>query len=146
MSRRLRLSEHFVIEEFDSKDGARVRPRDEGGIAHLVEWWLEPMRAYFGPVTVHSGYRSLARNQVVGGAPRSVHLLRTPLPRRPAGSHTPAAAADVTCATGTPAGWQRWAQQHRRRHPSLSLHGRGGIGHYASFVHLDTAPLRDWNG
>jgi hypothetical protein len=140
------LSRHFVIEEFDSKDGARVRLRDEGGIAHLVEWWLEPMREQWGAVTVHSGFRSLAHNAAVHGARRSVHLLRTPLPGRPAGSSTPAAAADVTCARGTPAGWHLWAQQHRRRHPHLSLHGRGGIGQYASFIHLDTAALRDWNG
>ncbi len=123
-----------------------MRPRDEGGIAHLVEWWLEPMRAFFGPVTVHSGYRSLARNELVGGAARSVHLLRTPLPRRAHLSRTPAAAADVTCATGSPSGWAQWAEQHRRRSEHLAGHQRGGIGHYASFVHLDTASLRDWDG
>ncbi len=143
-SRRADLGPHFVIEEFDSGDGARVPLGDERAVAHLVRWWLEPLRGAFGPVIVHSGYRSLARNTAVGGAPRSVHMLRTALPRREAGASTKAAAADVSCATGTPASWAAWAQEHRRRQPHLALCGRGGIGHYSSFVHLDTAETRDW--
>jgi hypothetical protein len=144
-SRRSPLGQHFVIEEFDSHDGARVPARDEGAIAHLVEWWLEPLHAFFGPVTVHSGYRSPAQNRAVGGVRYSVHLLRTPLPRRGTSSTTRAAAADVTCATGNPAMWAAWAREHRHRHAHLMAYGRGGIGHYSTFVHLDTGPARDWD-
>jgi len=144
-ARRTLLTAHFRLSEFDSHDGALVRGADEGAIAHLCEWWLEPLRAFFGPVTVHSGYRSTAHNFAVGGAKRSVHLLRTPLPRRPRGSAVKAAAADVSCATGNPAMWAEWARQHRAAHPHLGPRGRGGIGVYRTFVHLDTAGNRGWS-
>ena len=35
---------------------------------------LEPIRAQFGPVNVHDGYRTPEHNQRVGGAPDSQHL------------------------------------------------------------------------
>jgi hypothetical protein len=142
--RRYRVSEHFVLGEFDCRDGSEVRGRDEGAIGYLASWWLEPMRKTFGPVTVRSGFRSVPYNRAVGGARYSVHLLRTPLPRRGRGSAVKAAAADVTCATGNPAMWAEWARQHRRRFPKLAERGRGGIGFYPGFVHLDTGPARDW--
>jgi hypothetical protein len=145
-SRRRRPAPHFTIEEFDSHDGARVPRGDESAIEHLAQWWLEPLRAVYGPVTVHSGYRSYAHNLAVGGAARSVHLLRTALPSRPAASTTPAAAADVTCAQGSPAAWAEWAFRHRERHPHLVARGRGGIGRYTTFLHLDTAGQRQWDG
>ncbi len=141
---RHRLSAHFVIEEFDSRDGARVPPRHEGAVALLAEWWLEPLRARFGAVTVHSGFRSLAHNLAVNGSPHSVHMLTTSLPEHEGRTMRAAAAADVVCATGSPSGWAAWATEHRRRHDHLAERGRGGIGHYASFIHLDTARLRSW--
>jgi hypothetical protein len=143
-ARQQRVTAHFVLGEFDCRDGSQVRGRDEGAIAHLAAWWLEPLRATFGPVTVHSGFRSVPYNRKVGGARYSVHLLRTPLPRRPNGSSVKAAAADVTCAAGNPALWAEWARQHRGRFPHLAHRGRGGIGFYPGFVHLDTGPARDW--
>jgi hypothetical protein len=138
------VTAHFRLDEFDCRDGSEVRGRDEGAIAHVCGWWLEPLRATFGPVTVRSGFRSVPYNRAVGGARHSVHLLRTPLPRRPTGSAVKAAAADVTCATGNPAMWAEWARQHRQRHDHLALRGRGGIGVYPGFVHLDTGAARDW--
>jgi hypothetical protein len=143
-SRRSHLSAHFSVEEFDSHDGALVPRGDELAIVHLCDWWLEPLRGWFGPVTVHSGYRSLAQNAAVGGKRASVHLLHTPLPRRGTGSSLKAAAADITCATGNPALWAEWARQHRTSSPHLARKGRGGIGFYPGFVHLDTGPARDW--
>jgi uncharacterized protein YcbK (DUF882 family) len=98
----------------------------------------------FGRVTVHSGYRTAAHNLAVGGAKQSVHMLTTALPDRPRGSVTVAAAADVSCATGDPQRWSDWAREHRQRHHHLAWQGRGGVGQYSSFVHLDTASVRDW--
>ncbi len=141
---RKRLSQHFTVEEFDSRDGALVPSARVTDLERWCAWWGEPLRERFGAVTVHSGYRSFARNQVVGGAPRSVHLLRTPMLGRGGGGVARAAAADVTCAHGAPASWAAWARRHRERHPHLAPLGRGGIGQYSSFVHLDTAARRDW--
>lgn len=145
-SRRTLVTPHFRIEEFDSHDGAHVPPARDHSIALLAEWWLEPMRAFFGPVTVHSGYRSVAHNREVGGVRNSVHLLRTALPGHDVStrSTTVAAAADVTCATGSPVTWSAWARHWRDRYPHLGPRARGGIGTYPGFVHLDTAGKRDW--
>jgi hypothetical protein len=141
---RRRLSPHFVIEEFDSHDGAHVPGEHIGAIQHLVDWWLTPLRSQFGPVTVLSGYRSLAHNASVGGARKSVHLLRTWLPRPYGRATTRAAAADVRCAEGSPADWTRWALLERQEQQHLADRGRGGIGTYPSFIHLDTGPWRRW--
>ncbi len=143
-----RLSEHFTVAEFASRDGVALPAALHTSARYLCEWWLEPFRARFGPVTVHSGYRTAAHNLRVGGARNSVHLGRTEMPRRPAGSRTMALAADVVAREGAPSVWRRWAREHRRRHAHLGLHGRGGLGVYLvqGFVHLDTGPERDWRG
>lgn len=148
MATRKRLSEHFIVEEFDSRDGAKVHPRHYRALEVLCEYWLEPMREEFGPVHVLSGYRSMVHNRVVGGASRSVHLLTTPLPGRPVRSKTMAAAADVTARGASTMQVARWAFDHRRVMPGLEAHQRGGIGVYmrSGFVHVDTGPHRDWNG
>lgn len=141
---RRRLSRHFVIEEFDSRDGARVPDDLAGALVHLADWWLEPLRAEFGAVTILSGYRSAAHNLTVGGARRSVHLLTTPMPA-PHGKWRPmAAAADIRCAQAGPPEWSAWATRERRMSHELAGHGRGGIGTYFAFVHLDTGPWRRW--
>jgi hypothetical protein len=141
---RHRLGPHFVVEEFDSRDGARVPPRHERALRELVHWWLEPLRSEFGPVTVHSGYRSASHNLAIGGASRSVHLLTTPMPNYHGRHALMAAAADVTCAEGSPELWAGWAATHRTPHQFLSSRRRGGIGRYPTFVHLDTGARRDW--
>lgn len=141
---RRRLTRHFVVEEFDSHDGALVHPADYPALEHLCDWLLEPLRADWGRVTILSGFRSFAHNRAVGGAPKSVHMLRTPLPDRGASSSTVAAAADVRCARGTPSLWAAWARDERRESVHLVRRGRGGVGLYPTFVHLDTATARDW--
>ncbi len=143
---RHRLSRHFTVEEFDSRDGARVPVAHHQALEHLCHWILEPLREGFGAVSVHSGFRSEAHNLRVGGAKRSVHLLRTPLPGRGRFSTTMAAAADVTCAEGTPSLWAAFARAERHDSEHLELWKRGGVGSYNSFVHLDTGPARDWRG
>jgi hypothetical protein len=141
---RRRLTRHFIVEEFDSHDGGRVPPEHYAALEHLCDWLLEPLRSDFGAVQVLSGYRTYAHNASVGGARLSVHLLRTPLPGRRTDSSTNAAAADVRCATGAPPQWARWARAERRASDHLATRGRGGVGLYPSFVHLDTGPARDW--
>jgi len=141
---RRRLSPHFVVEEFDSRDGARVPDEHLDAIAKLVDWWLTPMRAEFGAVTVLSGYRSHAHNLRVGGARHSVHLLSTRLPNADPRFGAVAAAADVTCAEGSPRQWSSWAGHHRQAHAKLGPRGRGGIGTYITFLHLDTGDWRRW--
>jgi uncharacterized protein YcbK (DUF882 family) len=145
---RLRLSEHFVIEEFDCRDGTWVPAGNEGAILHLVTWWLQPMREKFGPIHVVSGFRTPRHNVSVGGARHSVHLLRTPLPARAATSTTVGAAADVVARSSSSRAIAAWARRHRGRNEHLAEHGRGGVGEYAEagFVHVDTGPLRDWRG
>lgn len=145
---RLRLSRHFTVEEFDSRDGARVPAVLVPGLRFLVAWWLQPMRNEFGPVRVASGYRSPRHNASVGGARASIHLGLTLMPStKPAGLYR-AAASDVICARGNVASWVQWAERRRAQNPHLGGQGRGGIGRYPrlGFVHLDTGPRRDWNG
>jgi hypothetical protein len=143
-ARRKLLTAHFRLSEFDSLDGALVPGSAEDDVRNWCRWIGEPLRERFGAVRVHSGYRSAARNAIVGGAPRSVHLLLTPLPDRGRKSSQLAVAADVTCAKGSPGSWALWFQEHRQAHHQLRRRGRGGLGHYDSFVHLDTGPARDW--
>jgi uncharacterized protein YcbK (DUF882 family) len=84
---------------------------------------LEPLRARYGPVTVISGFRTPAWNERVHGAPHSWHVYL---------AARPGAAADVWCAHGSA---REWAHH-------LDQLGAGGIGTYASHVHVDTRPGR----
>jgi hypothetical protein len=143
-ARRTLLTAHFRLSEFDSHDGALVPGEHEDDVRRWCEWIGEPMRARFGAVAITSGYRSAAHNRAVGGARASVHLLRTPLPDRGRSSSAIAVAADVTCENGSPGAWALWFLDHRQAHHHLGRHGRGGIGHYDGFVHLDTASARRW--
>jgi hypothetical protein len=88
----------------------------------------ELLREEFGATTVNSAYRSAPYNGAVGGEDASLHLQNNAL--------------DLTCATGTPAQWAA-SLRERRRNGDF----KGGIGTYASFVHVDTRGVnRDWNG
>jgi hypothetical protein len=140
---RLRLSPHFTVEEFDSGDGALVPRARERDLVLLCDYWLEPLRARFGPVNVRSGYRSWRHNDAVGGARGSIHLLSSALPGA-LGDGRRAAAADVTTSRGRPGEVAAWARWWRERAPGLRTYVRGGIGSYPSFVHLDTWKKRDW--
>lgn len=143
-----RVTAHFDLREFACRDGTEVPAYGRSGLTLLCKEWLEPFRSQFGPVRVLSGFRTPAHNRAVGGASKSVHMMTTVLPSRPARSRTVAAAADVRAATGDVAAWARWAKEHRARNPHLAKKGRGGIGVYVGqgFVHLDTASNRDWTG
>jgi hypothetical protein len=117
----------FRISEFDCKDGTPVPKAAYPALERLCEQVLEPMRARFGACHVNSGYRHRRYNAAIGGASQSEHIYDL----------TPASvAADVTFARGTPAQWAAHARQL----------GKGGVGQYRSFVHVDNGPRRDWWG
>jgi zinc D-Ala-D-Ala carboxypeptidase len=74
----MRLTEHFLLEELirsqhhtiDNTPPADVIER----LAHLCKALLEPLRDWFGPIFVTSGYRCPALNTAVGGVEDSAHI------------------------------------------------------------------------
>jgi len=132
---RKRLSKHFRVEEFDCHDGTRVQPRDYKGLQYLCRTYLEPLRKKYGPVKVHSGYRTRTYNARIGGASNSMHIYTM--------HDGNDQAADISCARGNPRQWHRTLNSIRRR----KRRGRGGLGRYSSFVHVDIRDYKaDWTG
>jgi uncharacterized protein YcbK (DUF882 family) len=134
---RLRLSEHFLIEEFDCHDGTHVPRVAEPYVINLARRVLEPLRTQFGVVIVHSGYRDLAYNQRIGGARSSFHIYELRHGRYPA--------ADVECGSGSVRDWHTFVDelQHKWSPP------HGGLGFYpqGGFVHVDSRPyIARWDG
>ena len=129
MATRHRLSPHFVVEEFDCHDGTKVMKRDYAGLEYLCRTYLEPMRKKYGRVTILSGFRPQRYNRKIGGASKSYHCYEI--------HDGNDQAADIKCANGTPRQWHstlNWLRKHKRG-------GRGGLGLYARFCHID---LRDY--
>jgi uncharacterized protein YcbK (DUF882 family) len=126
---RHRLSPHFTVEEFDCRDGTQVSARDHGGLEYLVKQFLEPLRRKYGPVHINSGFRTKSYNASIGGASQSFHIYTI--------HDGDDQAADITCARGTPRQWHatlNWIRQHKHN-------GKGGLGLYSNFVHVD---IRDY--
>ena len=135
MATRHRLSRHFVVEEFDCHDGTKVMSRDHNGLEYLCRVYLEPLRRKFGPVHVNSGFRTQSYNAAIGGASQSMHVYTI--------HDGNDQAADITCARGRPSDWHRLLAGIRRR----KRHGRGGLGLYSTFVHVDIRDYpADWRG
>jgi uncharacterized protein YcbK (DUF882 family) len=135
MATRHRLSKHFTVEEFDCHNGAKVQRRDYKGLEYLCRTYLEPMRKKYGPVKVNSGYRTRSYNRSVGGASNSFHVYTA--------HDGNDQAADITCARGNPRQWHstlNWLRKNKRG-------GRGGLGLYSSFCHIDLRDYKsDWRG
>lgn len=111
-----KLSAHFRVSEFASKDGSEVILIDE----ELVRL-LEQIRVWAGaPVTISSAYRSYSHNRAVGGASNSYHVKGQ--------------AADIIVSGKTPVEVARFAQAI----------GARGVGLYtrSRFVHVDTRLTR----
>ena len=117
----LKLSEFFRLHEFQCKDGSDVilvAPELVRVLQKIREWAK-------APVTVTSGYRTFAYNKKIKGATSSQHCLGT--------------AADIVVSRKTPKQVAAFAE--------TLLTGRGGIGVYSGFTHVDVRPNRSrWNG
>jgi uncharacterized protein YcbK (DUF882 family) len=132
---RKRLSTHFVVEEFDCHDGTKVMKRDYNGLEYLCKTYLEPLRKKYGPVHINSGYRTIAYNRSIGGATNSMHIYSI--------HDGNDQAADITCANGSPSSWHAFLNAIR----ASKRNGRGGLGLYPSFVHVDIRDYKaDWRG
>ena len=79
----LRLSEHFVLAEFERSATAQACGIDNSvpsqfipALQQLCKECLEPLRVFAGqPIIISSGYRCNALNVKVGGAYASQHTL-----------------------------------------------------------------------
>lgn len=67
----MQLTEHFADTELGVAGCAQ---NIVDNATYLCAKLLEPVRAEFGPVAVHDGYRDPAHNARVGGKPNSYHL------------------------------------------------------------------------
>jgi uncharacterized protein YcbK (DUF882 family) len=123
LSRRTKLTPHFTWGEFAQRDGTLPPRATFDAYRRLCQLLLEPVRLAVGPIIVSSGYRSVAYNAGVGGAPASRHI---------PSSEPGAVAADVYGRLVTP----------RQLYEHFDRLGAGGLGLYPTHVHVDTRRLR----
>ena len=116
-----KVAENFTVREFACSDGS-----DAVFIAPELASVLQKVRTHFAkPVHVLSGYRTPTKNKAVGGAARSRHLYGL--------------AADIRIDGVTPAAVAAYAE--------TLLPGRGGIGVYETFTHIDVREKKSrWRG
>ena len=116
-----KLTQNFRVKEFACADGS-----DPIFISPELVSVLQNIRAHFGkPVTITSAYRTAAHNKKVGGVSDSMHLY--------------GAAADIKVKDVSPRQAAQYAEQ--------LLTGKGGIGVYETFVHIDVRLTKArWNG
>lgn len=106
-----KLAENFKAREFDCKCGECDLTYIDTDLVN----YLQKIRDHFGaPVNITSGYRCAAHNKRVGGATNSYH--------------TKGQAADIYIKDVDPLEIAKYAE-------SLGILG---IGHYDTFVHIDT--------
>ena len=112
------LEERGVRNFFAAEMGTRgLPPREIWPNIIPTLRFAELLRAEFGPTRVTSAYRAPDHNAEVGGAPNSLHLVFNALDVMP-----------------REAGPMNWAHFLRAK----GLDTLGGIGQYASFIHMDT--------
>jgi hypothetical protein len=116
------ISPHFSWVEF-SAPAVSIPPCYRDNVRRLCSL-LEILREKAGnkPITIHSGYRTPMQNKACGGATRSQHLI--------------ANAVDITIMGIEP-----------EEVAKLAKGLFSGIGHYATFTHLDNraAPAEWWD-
>lgn len=72
----MNLSPHFALGELTRNSGNLPNEPDAAqadALRALCVAVLEPIRAHFGPVSIHSGFRSPVVNAATGGAATSQH-------------------------------------------------------------------------
>lgn len=115
----MKITAHFSLSEFNSKDGAVMPQQVKKNVTALAQN-LQVLRNHLNlPVIITSGYRSPAYNKRVGGVANSQHLLGT--------------AADIQVKGLSPKAVAKAIE-------SLIASGKmqqGGIGVYATFTHYD---------
>ena len=106
-----KLSANFKVKEFACKDGS-----DPVFISEELVTVLQKIRTHFGkPITITSAYRTPERNKAVGGTTYSQHQYGM--------------AADIKVSGISPKKVSAYAEK--------IMPGRGGIGTYATFTHID---------
>lgn len=112
-----KVSKHFRVREFASKDGS-----DKVLIDDDLVTLLENIREAAGgkSITINSGYRSPEHNAAVGGVSNSQHVKGT--------------AADIVVEDTDPLTVGQIAEHF--------LNKKGGIGVYQTFTHVDTRTTR----
>lgn len=117
----IRLSKNFRLKEFACKDGS-----DVVFVSSELVTVLQCIRDHFKkPVIINSAYRTPVYNKNVGGATYSQHCYGT--------------AADVRIADVSPVEIAKYVE--------TLMPNKGGIGTYASFVHVDVREQKSrWNG
>ena len=115
------VSKNFKVKEFACKDGS-----DPIFISPELVDVLQKIRDHFGKaVTINSAYRTVTHNKKEGGAVYSQHLYGT--------------AADIRVSGVSPKKVAQYAE--------TLLSGRGGIGIYSTFTHIDVRKDKSrWNG
>jgi zinc D-Ala-D-Ala carboxypeptidase len=71
------LSAHFTLAELTRTSSGQPNvpsAAETKALVALCSSLLEPIRTKFGPVSIHSGYRSKAVNEAIGGAKSSQHM------------------------------------------------------------------------
>lgn len=116
-----KLSDNFRVYEFACQDGS-----DVVFVAPALVTILQKVRTHFGKaVTINSAYRTATHNKKVGGAAYSQHLYGT--------------AADIVVKGVAPKTVAAYVE--------TLLPGKGGIGIYDTFTHVDVREVKSrWNG